>query len=84
MYWQSLWFRSPATDPSARGISYLAAIAAKKVTTTLQVNKPITIAAAPKAEREREKAQAARAVSLKVQLTLRAVGRPRISLEHWT
>jgi acyl-lipid omega-6 desaturase (Delta-12 desaturase) len=44
MYWQSLWFRSPAADPSARGIFYyLAAIATKKVT-TLQVNVPLTIA----------------------------------------
>ena len=36
-------FEVPAADPSARGIFYLAAIATKKVT-TLQVNKPLTIA----------------------------------------
>ncbi len=29
MYWQSLWFRSPAADQSARGIFHLVAIAAK-------------------------------------------------------
>src|SRR6516225_2817972 len=71
MYWQSLWLRSPAADPSARGIFYLAAIATKKVT-TLQVNKPLSIAAAPKAERERVMAQAVLAAMLRIRPTRRA------------
>jgi hypothetical protein len=76
MYWRSLWFRSPAADPSARGIFYLAVIATKKA---LRVNKLLTIAAEPKAEREPEKAQAMRAARLRVQSTRRTIGRPRIS-----
>jgi hypothetical protein len=65
--------RNPAVDPSARGIFYLAAIATKKVT-TLHVNKPPTIAALPKAERKREKAQAVRAARLGIQPTRRVIG----------
>jgi hypothetical protein len=67
MYWQSLWFQGLAADPSARGMSNLAAIATKKVT-TLQVNKPLAIAAMPKAEREREKVKTARSARFRYHL----------------
>ena len=59
MYWQSLWFRSPAADPSARGIFYLAAIAHKKSDDNILSQQ--ATAAALKTERERTKAQAVRA-----------------------
>jgi hypothetical protein len=71
MYRQSLWFRSSAADPSARGIFY-PAIGQKKVDDNLQVNMPLTTAAAPKVERERGKAQAMRAKA-RAQPTPRAI-----------
>jgi hypothetical protein len=58
MYWQSLWFESPAVDSSARG-SLLPCLSKEELVVTLRSVKQSPIAAA-KAERERDKMQAMR------------------------
>lgn len=58
-------FRVPAADSSARGIFYLTAVALRKLMATLQGNEPLTTAAAPRAERKREHAQAVGATRLR-------------------
>jgi hypothetical protein len=62
MYWQSLWFGSPAADSSVRGTLFISAISKERsMPATLKyAQHDPSVAAAAKAERERDKAQAVR------------------------
>lgn len=57
-----LWF----SEFRYAGNSNMAATATEKVTTTLRINKLLTIAAASKVQRKFEKAQAVRAAKLRI------------------
>jgi hypothetical protein len=82
MYWQSLWFRCPAADSSARGIFLFDRNRSRKLMTKLHVNEPLTAATALKAERERKKAQALRAARRRAQtIQCASLG---YHLEQWT